>query len=145
MKVIGFFSALLALSGCSSADIVNNSFVAKPPELEGQTTVSNLLRKLPPPAQPVTLAVYRFNDQTGQNKPSDNFSDFSRAVTQGGASFLAKALYDAGNGSWFNVLEREGLTDLHRSAKLFVQRARNMLARMGSASRISAHCIMPAC
>ena len=107
----------LGMTACSPVAITQD-FLAEEPQLEGYTTVSNILKKLPPPKQPIALAVYRFDDKTGQNKPSDDFPEYSRAVTQGGASILAKALYDAGNGKWFSVLEREGLTNLAQERKI---------------------------
>ena len=67
------------------------------------------LTDLPPPSEPVTVAVYRFRDQTGQYKPSQNASSFSTAVTQGSTSILMRALEDSG---WFDVIEREGLSNL---------------------------------
>lgn len=67
---------------------------------------------LPPPNEIIDVAVYGFNDQTGQNKQADGFSDFSKAVTQGGDAILIEALKEAGDGSWFRVVERTALNNL---------------------------------
>ena len=58
------------------------------------------------------MAVYNFPDLTGQNKANDNFAEFSRATTQGGAAILIDVLTKAGNGEWFNVVERNELQSL---------------------------------
>jgi len=66
----------------------------------------------------VAIAVYGFTDQTGQFKPSDAGQTLSRAVTQGASSMLVKALQDAGNRSWFTVVERERLDNLLRERQI---------------------------
>src|SRR3546814_13211817 len=73
---------------------------------------SDLLADMPPPSRPVAIAVYGFSDQTGQFKPSETGQTLSRAVSQGGASILVKALQDAGNRQWFTIVEREMLRNL---------------------------------
>ena len=65
-----------------------------------------------------TIAVYSFQDKTGQRKPNDKFSVLSSAVTQGAEVFLIKALQDAGQGKWFQVVERVGLDDLVKERQL---------------------------
>ncbi|WP_442497796.1 CsgG/HfaB family protein [Methylobacter sp. sgz302048] len=83
--------------------------------------LSDMLRSLPPPAEPIVVAVYKFRDQTGQYKSSENLVQYSTAVTQGATSMLIRALMEAGNGKWFTVLEREGLTDLMNERKIIHQ------------------------
>jgi len=61
---------------------------------------------------PVFVAPYSFNDHTGQRKEGELFASFSSAVTQGGYAWLIEELINAGNGQWFNVLEREGLQNV---------------------------------
>lgn len=75
-------------------------------------TAGEQLRNLPPPQQKIAVAVYGFTDQTGQFKPSDSVQTLSRAVTQGATSVLIKALQDAGDRSWFTVIERERFQNL---------------------------------
>lgn len=78
-----------------------------------QTQSQQQLAELPPPTRPVAIAVYNFTDQTGQFRSTENGGQtLSRAVTQGGASILVKALQDAGNRRWFTIVEREQLRNL---------------------------------
>lgn len=72
------------------------------------------LTHLPPPKGKILAAVYGFRDQTGQYKRQPA-SNFSTAVTQGGASMLVKALLDSG---WFIPVEREGLQNLLTERKI---------------------------
>jgi curli production assembly/transport component CsgG len=76
------------------------------------TKTGIILERLPPPVQALDVAVYSFPDLTGQNKPNDNFAEFSRATTQGGAPILTDVLVKAGGGRWFNVAERNELAAL---------------------------------
>lgn len=76
------------------------------------------LTSLPPPLRSIDIAVYNFPDLTGQNKPNDNYAEYSRAVTQGGGAFVVDALRRAGNGSWFRVVERAGLADVLQERQL---------------------------
>ena len=66
----------------------------------------------------IVLAVYQFVDLTGQQKPNTNFGEMSKAVTQGSANLLIKALKDVGGGKWFRVVERESLQSLLQERKL---------------------------
>jgi curli production assembly/transport component CsgG len=43
----------------------------------------------------LTIAVYGFQDKTGQMKPNDKLAVFSKAVTQGAEVFLIKSLQDS--------------------------------------------------
>ncbi len=85
------------------------------------SAISDLLRAMPPPTKPIVVAVYKFRDQTGQYKGSETQVQYSTAVTQGATSMLVRALMEAGNGRWFTVLEREGLTDLMNERKIINQ------------------------
>ena len=58
------------------------------------TPATTVLTGLPKPVKPVVVGVYKFRDQTGQYKASENGSNFSTAVTQGATSVLIKALED---------------------------------------------------
>src|SRR3546814_20903899 len=62
--------------------------------IPAKTQTQHLLADIPPPSRPVAIAVYGFSDQTGQFKPSETGQTLSRAVSQGGASILVKALQD---------------------------------------------------
>lgn len=75
----------------------------------------------PPLGMPITVAVYSFQDKTGQRRPSTNMASFSTALTQGAEVFLIKALQDVGRGEWFTVLERVGVDGLTRERQLIRQ------------------------
>ncbi|MCL3880777.1 CsgG/HfaB family protein [Marivita sp. GX14005] len=86
--------------------------MAQEPELPAITSTRSALLTLPEPASRVDVAVYQFEDLTGQFKPSEGFQTLSKAVSQGGAPVLIKALRDTGQGSWFRVIERANLKNL---------------------------------
>ncbi len=76
------------------------------------------LLMLPPADERPVVAVYGFADKTGQRKARDGIADFSTAVTQGGTEMLIDALKTAGGGTWFRVVERQGLDNLVRERQL---------------------------
>ena len=69
----------------------------------------------------VSVAVYSFQDKTGQRRPQANVASLSMAVTQGADSFLIKALTDVGRGEWFEVVERGGLDNLTKERLIIRQ------------------------
>ncbi len=75
------------------------------------------LLKLPPAKNKPVVAVYNFMDKTGQRKDSGT-GGFSTAVTQGGTELLIDALKTAGQGSWFRVVERNGIDALVRERQI---------------------------
>src|SRR5690606_3029595 len=107
-------ASALALSACATVDAAGPIATAttRVAHIPQQPSTQMALRELPPPNSPVAVAVYSFVDQTGQYKPSDTGQTLSRAVSQGGASILVKALQDAGQRQWFTVVEREMLRNL---------------------------------
>ena len=77
---------------------------------------------LPPPdGRKVTVAVYTFQDKTGQRKPTPGVASLSTAVTQGGEVFLIKALQDVGRGQWFDVVERTNIDNLVKERTIIKQ------------------------
>ena len=76
------------------------------------------LLNLPPAKSKPVVAVYGFNDLTGQRKSVDNIASFSTAVTQGGTEMLIDALKTAGGGTWFRVVERQGIDNLVRERQI---------------------------
>jgi len=86
------------------------------------------LLELPPAKERPVLAVYNFNDKTGQRKSVDNIASFSTAVTQGGVEMVIDALKTAGNGTWFRVVERNGIDALVRERQI-IRSARQDYAR----------------
>ena len=82
----------------------------------GEATPSTIrLKSLPPPKEKIVVAVYKFRDQTGQYKPSNNGASWSTAVTQGATTILIKALE---NSSWFVPIERENVSNLLNERKI---------------------------
>ncbi len=116
MGVIVLLAAFL-VGGCSSESITSN-FISQEPEIKTETESGKLLRSLPPAKRKAVVAVYDFEDKTGQHKPNDKLAEFSRAVTQGGAAILNEALTKAGKGTWFRVIERKGLDHLLKERQI---------------------------
>ncbi len=102
----------LALPACSGTP------VGIEPTLPEITRTRGALMDLPPAARKIDVAVYAFEDLTGQFKPSDGVQSLSKAVTQGGAPLLVKTLTDAGNDGWFTVVERTDLSQLLQERKI---------------------------
>lgn len=73
------------------------------------TSHTTELRNLPLPKEKVVIGVYKFRDQTGQYKPSENGANWSTAVPQGTTTILIKALEDS---RWFTPIERENIANL---------------------------------
>ena len=76
------------------------------------------LLNLPPAETKPIVAVYQFADKTGQRKDVSGAQSFSTATTQGGVELLIDALKTAGGGTWFRVVERQGLDHLVRERQI---------------------------
>jgi len=126
----------LAVSGCVGGPPPETY---REPEVAPLTVTQSALRDLPAPTSKVPVAVYGFEDQTGQFKPQENVQTLSRAVSQGGASILIKALRDAGDGAWFTVLEREGLDNLLKERQII----RDMRLRYLGEQRVNPQALPP--
>lgn len=103
--------AAIGLAGCVTTGSAQDP-LAEQATMVPATKTGLVLEDLPPPQRKLDVAVYAFPDLTGQNKQGDNFAEFSRAVTQGGAAILEDELTKAGAGRWFDVVERNELTSL---------------------------------
>jgi len=77
------------------------------------------------------VAVYQFQDKTGQRKSEQNIASFSTAVTQGGTEMLIDALKTAGQGTWFRVVERQGLDNLVRERQIIRSGRQEIAEAMG--------------
>jgi len=102
---------IVAASACTAM----RPFETEPVQPGIESRVSTDLKQLPGPKEKVVAAVYRFNDQTGQYKPSEQVASWSTAVTQGSTSILVKAMEKSG---WFIPIEREGLSNLLNERKI---------------------------
>jgi len=109
--------ALALTLGACAANPMTDPF-AEVARLEKMTPAGQSLDGLPAPQSRVYVAVYDFADLTGQHKPNDNFAEYSKAVTQGGAEMVVDALYRAGGGGWFDITERRGLQNLLRERQV---------------------------
>ena len=87
------------------------------------------LLNLPPAEEKPVVTVYNFLDKTGQRKSVDNIASFSTAVTQGGVEMVIDALKTAGDGTWFRVVERNGIDALIRERQI-IRSARNDYAQI---------------
>jgi curli production assembly/transport component CsgG len=120
-QLIKIVIPLFVLSGCanslkSSKDIEESVDAPKPITLSKRF---NELANFPSPNGPkIPIAVYKFSDLTGQRKPTVNYASLSSAVTQGGETFLIKALQDAGKGNWFIPVERASLDNLVKERQI---------------------------
>lgn len=125
----------LSLGGCAMAGapplsaLRGDAFAL--PVLPAATSSREALAAIPAPARPVAVAVYSFTDQTGQFRPSETGQTLSRAVSQGGASILMKALQDAGDRSWFTVVEREQLSHLLNERQIIREMRERYLGETG--------------
>ena len=118
MGIFKLLAVMCILTGCATT---NQQLVTHgaDPYIEGTTTIERL-REIPDlDNQPkITIAVYSFTDQTGQRKPSSNFSQLSTAVTQGPDVWVISALKAVSDGDWFKVVERKGLNNLVKERQL---------------------------
>jgi curli production assembly/transport component CsgG len=102
---------VLFLTGCANAHM---HLAKEEPVIIQKKSVFETIPELDGPSIPI--AVYAFNDKTGQKKTTDNLALFSTAVTQGAEVFLIKSLQDSKN--WFKVVERVGLDNLIKERQL---------------------------
>lgn len=113
MKPLLFLIVILFVAmGCSTSLQPLKTERARPGTL---SEAFNEIKKLPEPQSKAVAAVYRFRDQTGQYKPSNQGASWSTAVTQGATSILIESLEESG---WFTPLEREGLSNLLNERKI---------------------------
>jgi curli production assembly/transport component CsgG len=121
-KTILALSIVTMLSGC--AVIQTTGLNETDPTLTTQrVNVKKEFDSIPAPAagKPVSVAVYSFQDKTGQRRPQANVASLSTAVTQGAETFLIKALSDVGQGRWFEVVERVGIDNLTKERLIIRQ------------------------
>lgn len=121
------FKALLSVAGivmvtaCNPAISLSDKAFLDQAEEMARTQSGTTLETMGPPERPIDVAVYAFPDLTGQNEPNENYAEFSRAVTQGGADILIDVLTSAGYGKWFNVIERSRVDSLLRERAIIEQ------------------------
>jgi curli production assembly/transport component CsgG len=117
--------ALMSLSGCAtmnSAAVMAGKDPWQDSKIQGPVTLHREQNKLPAPRNgPITVAVYNFQDRTGQRMDQPNVASFSSAVTQGADAYLIKTLSEVGGGKWFRVIERVGMENLVKERQVIRQ------------------------
>jgi curli production assembly/transport component CsgG len=113
------------LTGCATGSVIKEKITGEQfdkPEIVRETYFTKPENKvLPPSGGPIPIAVYSFQDKTGQRKNIPNVASFSTAVTQGAEAYLIGALQDVGDQRWFTVLERVGLDNLIKERQMIRQ------------------------
>jgi len=108
-------TAIVLLTSC--AGNLNNKQWSKPEV--ARSPIQSVLDSTPPLDGPkITIAVYGFQDKTGQRKSNDRFSVLSSAVTQGSEVWVIDALKKVGNKTYFQVVERVSLDNLVKERQL---------------------------
>jgi curli production assembly/transport component CsgG len=113
------------LNGCATSSAIKEIITGEQfddPIVEQSKFLRKDENKIDPPAGgPIPVAVYGFQDKTGQRKSIPNIASLSSAVTQGAENYLIKALQDVGNARWFTVVERVGLENLVKERQMIRQ------------------------
>ena len=119
-RVLITLAAVTVLNGC--AIIQSTGLTESKPEVS-KVMMQKEFDTIPGPVtgKPVSVAVYSFQDKTGQRRPQANVASLSTAVTQGAETFLIKALQDVGRGEWFEVVERVGIDNLTKERLIIRQ------------------------
>lgn len=118
MIKIALTLGLLLLSNCA---MLQKAGMESKPEVT-EMKMQKEFDTVPAPAQKkITVAVYSFQDKTGQRRNTPNVASFSTAVTQGAEPFLIKALQDVGKGQWFDVVERVNVDNLIKERTIIKQ------------------------
>ena len=111
VRLLSLFLLATLLSSCASIRAIEAPKNVSAPLVDE-------LRNMRPPERKVPLAVYKFNDVTGQRKSNASLALLSSAVTQGGDIWLLQALKKAGHGEWFQVIERMELENLLKERQI---------------------------
>lgn len=118
-------AVVLLVTGCASMSSTREKLTGR--QFDDPVVEQNLYLKkestaiAPPAGGPITVAVYGFQDKTGQRKQQPLIASLSSAVTQGAESYLIKALQDVGEQRWFTVVERVGLDNLIKERQMIRQ------------------------
>lgn len=122
-KLLSALALITLLNGCA---IIQSTGLTEtdPTVTQQRKNIKREFDTLPPPdaGRAVSVAVYSFQDKTGQRRPtSNNVASLSTAVTQGAESFLIQALQNVGQGRWFDVVERVGIDNLTKERLIIRQ------------------------
>ncbi|MEP1229212.1 MAG: CsgG/HfaB family protein [Litorimonas sp.] len=131
-------SCAVMMSACTTVP-ASHDFLTSEAKVTKITKTQLALKALSPPENKVTVAVYNFEDKTGQFRPSETGQTLSRAVSQGGDEVLIKALQDTGNRSWFTVIERSNLNNLLKERQIITE----MRARYLGETKLNSKALPP--
>lgn len=112
-RVLYVLICMVLLAACGP--YMNQPLKPRRAILGPETPAKRTLIDLPKPQEKIVTAVYKFRDQTGQYKPSENGANWSTAVTQGATTILIRALEESG---WFIPIERENMANLLNERKI---------------------------
>src|SRR5210317_1458954 len=116
MRTLILLTILTILGGCTA--IPKSVPIGEPPSVQS-SPIPEMMSAVPPlEGKKITIAVYSFQDKTGQRKPADHIANLSSAVTQGAEVWVIKGLQEVGNGTWFDVVERVGMDNLIKERQL---------------------------
>jgi len=116
MRALLAILLLAIMTGCTS--IPSSVEIGNPPSVQA-TPIPEMMSAVPPlEGKKITIAVYSFQDKTGQRKPADHIANLSSAVTQGAEVWVIKGLQEVGNNTWFDVVERVGMDNLIKERQL---------------------------
>ena len=119
-RLLILLGILVTVSGCSNT--MQQSLAIKadagPPRIQPAPLAERMLQVPELDGDKMTIAVYSFQDKTGQRKPADNIANLSSAVTQGSEVWVIKALSEVGNETWFEAVERVGMDNLIKERQL---------------------------
>lgn len=118
MKLITTIILTVFLAGCSNYNPKLPKPLQRPANLQENPLVTELNQLKPLNGPVMTVGVYSFTDKTGQRKPADNIANLSSAVTQGAEVWVIDALLQAGEGTWFEVVERVGMDNVIKERQL---------------------------
>jgi curli production assembly/transport component CsgG len=107
---------LVILAGCTTGPLPAS--LQRPAKLQPNPMVEELNELKPLNGPVMTVGLYSFTDKTGQRKPAENVANLSSAVTQGAEVWVIDALLQAGNGTWFEVVERIGMDHVIKERQL---------------------------
>lgn len=94
---------IISKAQCFSKD----SYINKP--------ITEAIKNIKTPEQKPVLAIYTFDDATGQRKSVPGYADFSTALTQAPLDYVIRAIKQSG---FFRVVERQGLDHLTRERQI---------------------------
>lgn len=106
IKIISLLIIIFSFHSCTLFNIPTNKEKSTLGEVTAYTPE---LKNLPPPKDKIVVGVYKFRDQTGQYKATENGASWSTAIPQGTTAILLKVLEDS---RWFTAIERENIGNL---------------------------------